>query len=317
MIPGGANALAAGATMGNVLGDSASRLGSELGPYFFWQGVGDTETLPHSVPDPQLEHSSIMEFLSSLPPAELGRYSSLIQEVVAVRRHADLFHWLQGEVQHYLPHDVMIAAWGDFHLGRVKFDIVSALPGIRTATTAPAPLMELLRTSFDLWVAGGKVPRTSPLASRQTELRHALGGAVEGMRSSVVHGIRDERGRHDCLYVTFSSRPSAGKSVRDSMAMLLPYVDTALRQMEPFPTAANVTEAPVTTAGIEFCEGLTSREVEIMDWVRKGKTNQEIGSILDISAFTVKNHMQRIFRKIHVGCRAAAVGRFGAPVAHA
>jgi len=44
--------------------------------------------------------------------------------------------------------------------------------------------------------------------------------------------------------------------------------------------------------------------------VRKGKTNQEIALILQISLFTVKNHLQRIFRKLDVLNRAQAVGKF-------
>ena len=54
----------------------------------------------------------------------------------------------------------------------------------------------------------------------------------------------------------------------------------------------------------------SEREREIMDWVRKGKTNQEIGTILDISAFTVKNHLQRIFKKLGVFNRTQAVTRY-------
>ena len=49
--------------------------------------------------------------------------------------------------------------------------------------------------------------------------------------------------------------------------------------------------------------------MEIMEWVRMGKTNHEIGMILDISAFTVKNHMQRIFKKLDVMNRAQAVSK--------
>ena len=40
-----------------------------------------------------------------------------------------------------------------------------------------------------------------------------------------------------------------------------------------------------------------------------GKTNDEIGSILDISTFTVKNHLQRIFKKIDVVNRSQAVAK--------
>ena len=54
---------------------------------------------------------------------------------------------------------------------------------------------------------------------------------------------------------------------------------------------------------------MSQREREIMNWVCKGKTNQEIGMILEISAFTVKNHLQRIFKKLDVMNRAQAVSK--------
>lgn len=57
---------------------------------------------------------------------------------------------------------------------------------------------------------------------------------------------------------------------------------------------------------------LSDREHEIMHWVGNGKTNQEIGMILGISQFTVKNHLQRIFRKIDVRNRAQAITRIHA-----
>lgn len=54
---------------------------------------------------------------------------------------------------------------------------------------------------------------------------------------------------------------------------------------------------------------LSEREHEVMHWVGCGKTNHEIGMILGISQFTVKNHLQRIFRKIDVRNRAQAITR--------
>jgi len=58
--------------------------------------------------------------------------------------------------------------------------------------------------------------------------------------------------------------------------------------------------------------GLTGREAEIMEWVKMGKTNAEIGIILSISAFTVKNHMQHIFKKLDVYNRTRAVSKMEA-----
>lgn len=57
--------------------------------------------------------------------------------------------------------------------------------------------------------------------------------------------------------------------------------------------------------------GLTRREVEVLQWVAQGKTNIEIGIILEISAETVRKHLQHIFEKLGVGTRTAAVAVAG------
>jgi len=41
-----------------------------------------------------------------------------------------------------------------------------------------------------------------------------------------------------------------------------------------------------------------------------GKTNLDIAAVLDISPFTVKNHVQRIFRKIGVSNRTHAAANY-------
>ena len=85
-----------------------------------------------------------MGFFSSLSADHPQRYFRIIQEGLAVRRHSDLLRWLQGEIQHYLPHEIMVAAWGDFGSESPSYDIVSALPGVRTAYSEPAGLSPLL-----------------------------------------------------------------------------------------------------------------------------------------------------------------------------
>lgn len=53
--------------------------------------------------------------------------------------------------------------------------------------------------------------------------------------------------------------------------------------------------------------GLTFREAEILMWISRGKTNKEVGLILDSSHRTVNKHLEHIFEKLGVATRAAAV----------
>lgn len=52
---------------------------------------------------------------------------------------------------------------------------------------------------------------------------------------------------------------------------------------------------------------LTPREKEVMDWILEGKTNVDISGILSISARTVEKHCERIFQKLGVENRYAAI----------
>jgi len=51
---------------------------------------------------------------------------------------------------------------------------------------------------------------------------------------------------------------------------------------------------------------LTSRELEVLRFVREGLTNQEIASRLVVEVGTVKNHVHRILEKLNVSSRQEA-----------
>jgi DNA-binding NarL/FixJ family response regulator len=54
--------------------------------------------------------------------------------------------------------------------------------------------------------------------------------------------------------------------------------------------------------------GLTEREIEVIDRVAAGRTNREIADELVLSVRTVDRHVARIFEKLGVKSRVAAVG---------
>jgi DNA-binding CsgD family transcriptional regulator len=58
---------------------------------------------------------------------------------------------------------------------------------------------------------------------------------------------------------------------------------------------------------------LTPREREVMRWLAAGKTDRDIGAILGISPRTVHKHLQRIYTKLGVETRTAAVSRWLGP----
>ena len=257
-----------------------------------------------------------MAFLPSLTSDELHKYHRVVSHAVNVRSHFDVLIWLQGDMQSYLPHDIMVASWGNFDTGAVHYDVISTLEGVRSLDSNAARLTPLMQQLFARWMNNDRKPfglnvGESGFLLNDTSLQCALGSALQHMRSAMVHGIIDARSNLKCLYVTFSTREAFSDTERGVMAMVLPYIDTALRQVAHLPHQVNATINVSSALGSRFLKehDLSEREVEILDWIAMGKTNPEIGSILDISAFTVKNHVQRVLKKLNVSNRAQAVSK--------
>jgi DNA-binding NarL/FixJ family response regulator len=56
--------------------------------------------------------------------------------------------------------------------------------------------------------------------------------------------------------------------------------------------------------------GLSVREAEVMDLIAQGRVNRQIAAQLFLTEKTVKNHVNRIFAKLGVDNRAAAIARW-------
>jgi DNA-binding NarL/FixJ family response regulator len=61
------------------------------------------------------------------------------------------------------------------------------------------------------------------------------------------------------------------------------------------------------SARLAGADGLSGREVEVLQLVGDGRSNKEIGEVLGLSALTVKSHLARIARKLGTGDRAEMV----------
>jgi len=54
---------------------------------------------------------------------------------------------------------------------------------------------------------------------------------------------------------------------------------------------------------------LTPREAEVLLWISKGKTNKEIGQILEASPKTINKHSEKIYKKLEVDNRTSAASK--------
>jgi DNA-binding CsgD family transcriptional regulator len=64
---------------------------------------------------------------------------------------------------------------------------------------------------------------------------------------------------------------------------------------------------PRADDGAGGSHGLSAREAEVMSLIADGQTNGEIAARLFLAEKTVKNHVRRIYSKLGVGSRPAAI----------
>lgn len=245
---------------------------------------------------------------SWLSAEENARFVRIVSQGALISRHYAIYQWLSGEVQQVLPHQMLIAAWGDFMRRELRLDVISALPGVRTTQIARCSIDDLLYKAHAEWVEAGRQPvllETADSVPPRT-CDCPIHAALRSMRSAVVHGVRDERTGHESLYLALDTEsPGAGSRLAGYKFLvdcLIAQIDVAFRRLGVFAPQAR----PALASHGRRARDLSRREQEILSRLPRGESNVAIAAALDISRHTVKNHLQRIFRKIGVSNRTQA-----------
>ena len=255
----------------------------------------------------------------SIPAREAEGLLRLLEAAPGVRRRYQFFVWMQTQVHVLMPHSVAVCgawrrqikelAWEVFH-GVVLDDELLG----RLTATGSAPLRQVMR----LWLDHGGLAMTVPLHvlladASDADARDVWQALIEvGLGHVLVHGV-SRPGRASELESVFVFAAPGGEPAASRtyfLELLLPHlhavylrVQTTERELGALPPRARL---PAQIEA-ELRWHLTDRERQILFWVREGKSNQQIGEQLEISPLTVKNHIQKILRKMGAANRAQAV----------
>lgn len=239
-----------------------------------------------------------------------GQLLGALNSAKAITRHVEFYRWLQNQICEFIPHQVLLTAWGDFENGDISYDVASASPGINTRYLRSLPGLDGLVSDLYRSMPGDgidshvlhRIDDVGAASGIQTKSRLLkLVGA--NMKTLLGYRMRDERDNQDCLYVFFSMARCIEIDPL-TLGFLMPHIDATLRRVECLAPERKEQEILQHPAGADL---LSAREQEVINWVGMGKSNQEIGSILGISHNTVKNHLKRVFRKMDVTSRSQAV----------
>jgi ATP/maltotriose-dependent transcriptional regulator MalT len=195
-------------------------------------------------------------------------------------------------------------------------------------TTDPAARAHLLPAAVEIMLAAGEIEAARQAcdeldemaAAYGTELLRALGAQARGSLGLAV-GDRDSalvRLREACQlwqeleapYELATSRVLLGGARRlagdeDGFQLEVDAARGVFEQLGATPALEWADSLSAPGDGPE-AHGLTSRELEVLRLVAKGKSNREIASQLVISEHTVARHVQNIFTKLGVRSRTAA-----------
>jgi transcriptional regulator EpsA len=226
-----------------------------------------------------------------------------------VHARAHFFSWTQGLLQSLIRHELLICmlCHGKPPAFRADgFSMTTPDPALfsdmllRDTAVAPAMLKaweerRYQPVVFDVGAGSTAGPVGNGAFSRELERL--------GATQLLVHGLHDSDGRALSLF-TFACRPGSVSARQAYLAQLIAPSLHAAWVRTQLQGGASPVDKSSGAASV-----LTVREQDILKWIYLGKSNFEIGAILKISPLTVKNHVQKILRKLNVVNRTQAVGR--------
>lgn len=244
-------------------------------------------------------------------PARLNeseREALLLNIDVSLRVHTrpQLFSWAQGALQSLIPHEILICGLQETRQSSMRVDSFSTAPvDCQKLSELFQQDVSLVPHLIKLWEEN----RCQAVVS-ETERGPFASGALArelarlGVGSVLAHGTHDATGNMTSFFV-LACRPGTLAAKQTYMAdLVVPYLNCAwVRSHVTWPLDRANAAKPAKT-GL-----LTPREQQILQWIYHGKSNIEIGMILEISPLTVKNHVQKTLRKLNVLNRTQAVGK--------
>ncbi len=237
----------------------------------------------------------------------------------AVRRRHQFFIWTQASLQRLLPHPLMLCCGWSPARRQLQPELFNSLP-------LPDALLQWLQEPGtqawlqQAWLKRGGVALTLPLtpveapsgAVAELVLPAADARAVQmlalldaaGLRHVSLAGVsRPQRAEElESFFVLISREPLPAPL----LGLLTPLLHACWRRV--MAQELQLVQGQAAQAA-SSTQGVTARERQVLAWMRQGKSNQEIGLLLGISALTVKNHVQKILRKLSASNRAQAVAQ--------
>jgi transcriptional regulator EpsA len=228
-----------------------------------------------------------------------------IETSLAVSTRAQFYLWVQGALQGFIPHETLFCGHGDIVKMQLQHETFTRVPhDPKIEQAVRDPVNGLLPRIVDDWLRHLRAPRLFSADGEGQAGRRQLFGDLKrfDFGHAVAQGAKDVQGAFGSFFLFVRVPHTPGARDAYLLEVLMPYLHMALHRM----LASESGDKPAPASAVTL---LSKREIQVLHWVKNGKTNQEIALILDLSPPTVKNHLQNIMRKLNVNNRAQAVGK--------
>lgn len=232
-----------------------------------------------------------------------ARLADIMEASLRVRTRHQFFQWTQGSVQGLLPHEVLICGAADGPDGEFamhRFSVTRDF-GQEQLDLVCGRQTGLIPRAIAAWRrSGGPLLIAPESAQRHPELAVMVHG--NGLDNLAAHGVCGPGGRIAGFFSFSRVSFEFGPQLAYTLELLTPVLHSALSRML-------LEELKPATNKARSIRPITQRETEVLKWIKEGKTNFDIARILNLSPWTVKNHMQAILKKLSVQNRSHAVAR--------
>ena len=234
-------------------------------------------------------------------------FMDVISELLRVSQRIHLFNWLQGQVQYLLGHEVMIFGVKSSDSDLYHFEYFTSTRYFNQIqfSSVIEPEAGLIYQALEVWK---KTALPVFVSNQVNQMNHSNCTVMNfdeqllkdsELNSFVLHGFGEKHSKISSVVILARLHKSPSVNLARIFELLMPSLHCALIKVS---SQRGYTVADADNAG----NIITLRESEVLQWIHMGKTNWEISSILDISSFTVKNHVRNILRKLAVENRNQA-----------
>lgn len=241
-----------------------------------------------------------MSKISKISQTESASYLNFVSKAHLVHTETEFAAWCNEELRLFLHFEIMVCA-----IGRLFGDliVVDELQGINYPEEFMLQLSQRLalseRWALQRWLST-RLPQLIDSNNMRTELSALEQQEFQAfdLRQIAAHGMIAPNG----LQASYFSFSRLKEPLSDLIALKLHMIIPHLHQVR---TQIGWNKLQKTN-GSHPASHLTPRELEVLSWVLKGKTNPQIAAILERSQQTVKHQVASVLGKLNATNRAQA-----------